>query len=148
MTYVEMTLKKGEKQPIFFKQHPWQYCFPVVLVLAVAWFFSALGASGTFVASLVFIVIPAWLAVIWWRRRTTEYAVTDKRVVIKIGIIKRETFDIRFDAIESVGVSQGITGRLLGFGNCIIKGRGASVQQMRQVVNPLKVKLTIEEIAS
>ena len=148
MSYTEKTLQKGEKQPVFFEQTPWQYYFSAALGLVIAWFFFALGMGGTSVALLMFIGIPAWLALVWTQRKNTEYAVTNKRVVIKQGIIKRETLDIRSEALESVRISQGIFGRFLNFGDCTITGRGTSDLRMRQVVNPLKVKRTIEEIAS
>ena len=52
---------------------------------------------------------------------TDEFAITNKRVIIKTGLISRKTFEMNHTKIESVNVDQGILGRILGYGtirNC------------------------------
>ena len=49
----------------------------------------------------------------WFHRWTTETDVTNFRVVHKTGFIKRRTFEMSLDKVESVDVNQSILGRLL-----------------------------------
>jgi uncharacterized membrane protein len=42
----------------------------------------------------------------WFRRWTTELAVTDRRIVYKRGFIRRHTMEMNMDKVESVDVDQ------------------------------------------
>ena len=56
----------------------------------------------------------------WFHRWTTETDVTNLRVVHKSGFIKRRTFEISLDKVESVDVTQSIMGRMLNYGDVTI----------------------------
>ncbi|MBA3961766.1 MAG: DUF4339 domain-containing protein [Chthoniobacterales bacterium] len=43
---------------------------------------------------------------------TSELVITDRRVLIKVGFVRRRTLEMFISKIESVGVSQGLFGRL------------------------------------
>jgi len=57
-------------------------------------------------------------------RRTSEFAVTNKRVLIKTGLVRRHSLETLLSKIESIGVAQSILGRILGFGTIVISGNG------------------------
>ena len=48
----------------------------------------------------------------WFHRWTTETDVTNLRVIHKTGFIKRQTFEMSLDKVESVDVNQSILGRI------------------------------------
>jgi uncharacterized membrane protein YdbT with pleckstrin-like domain len=52
-------------------------------------------------------------ATAWFHRWTTETDVTNLRVVHKTGFIKRQTFEMSLDKVESVDVNQSVLGRLM-----------------------------------
>lgn len=149
-SYVKRTLQKGESQPVFFSLTPWQFAeaafhctflsiVPVVLV----------GAFNIGLGILTFCLLQTiYLTYVHFKRNATEYAVSNKRVVIKTGILSRYTNEVRPEAIEAVTVNQGILGRMLNFGDCLIRGRGVGKLSMSYVVDPLKVKTTIEQHTS
>jgi uncharacterized membrane protein YdbT with pleckstrin-like domain len=60
------------------------------------------------------------------RYASSEFAVTDKRVVAKLGFIERESLETLLSKIEAIGVDQGILGRMLGFGTITITGTGGT----------------------
>lgn len=62
----------------------------------------------------------------WFKRWMYEFGVTNKRVCFKKGFISRTAVDLRLEAIETVGISQGIGGRLFGYGNLQLTGRGST----------------------
>lgn len=74
------------------------------------------------------------------RSRVTEMAVTNKRVILKQGLIKRKTLELRFSKIEQVSVDQGIIGRLLGYGSIKICGTGGSLEIFEQVADPMELR--------
>ena len=51
-----------------------------------------------------------------------EFAITNRRVIIKTGLISRKTFEMNLSKIESVNIDQTILGRILGYGTIIIVG--------------------------
>ncbi|MCI5047172.1 MAG: PH domain-containing protein [Aquisalinus sp.] len=55
---------------------------------------------------------------------TTEFAITDRRLLMKEGWLSRATQELSLDTIEEVEVKQGFWGRLLGFGRLHLSGSG------------------------
>jgi uncharacterized membrane protein YdbT with pleckstrin-like domain len=71
------------------------------------------------------------------RRASTEFAVTDHRVIYKRGLLARHTLEMNRARIESVDVNQSILGRVLGYGTVIVRGTGGSLEPIRHVADPL-----------
>jgi uncharacterized membrane protein YdbT with pleckstrin-like domain len=88
--------------------------------------------GGVAVAVGVLAAIPAWLA-----RWSTELVVTNKRIVAKRGLIRRDTVEMLHKKVESIAVHQSILGRLLGYGTLAIHGTGGGVEWVPQVARPL-----------
>jgi len=91
----------------------------------------------------IFITIYEWL-----RLRAIELGVTTHRVVRKTGIVSRETDELRLSAIETVDLSQSMWGRLFGFGDVRVTGRGESNMLLSRVADPVGVKRAIESAYS
>jgi uncharacterized membrane protein YdbT with pleckstrin-like domain len=79
----------------------------------------------------------------WWHRLGTEIAVTDKRIIYKVGLIARRTEEMNVSKVESVDVDQGISGRLLGYGSVSIRGTGASWEPLTRIAAPLALRNAI-----
>jgi len=73
----------------------------------------------------------------WVRYRSTELAVTNKRVIAKFGFIRRSTIELQIGKIESVQVDQGILGRIFNFGTLIIAGGGTAQAPIPGISDPL-----------
>lgn len=58
------------------------------------------------------------------RYKSTEIAVTNKRIVAKFGFIRRRTVEIAVRKIESIQVQQGLMGRMFDFGSIVMAGAG------------------------
>jgi len=80
----------------------------------------------------------------WLRLRAIELGVTTHRVVRKTGIVGRETEEVRLSAIETVDLHQTTWGRLLGYGNVQVTGRGESSLLFERLADPVGVKRSIE----
>jgi len=80
-----------------------------------------------------------WL-VAYIRIKSTELAVTNKRVIVKSGFISRRTVEINIGKVESIQVDQTILGRMLNFGTLIVSGAGTPQAPINGISNPLKFR--------
>lgn len=103
-------------------------------------------AEGALVAGLITVaaILAAlglvWLAGAWFRRWTTETDVTSLRVVHKEGFVKRSTFEMSLDKVESVDVVQSILGRIFGWGDVTVKGVSEGHKTMGMIASPLQFR--------
>jgi len=74
----------------------------------------------------------------WLICRTTELAITSKRIISKSGIFKRATMELRLDKIESIKVDQSVMGRILNFGSVTIAGTGGDATPIESIADPLE----------
>jgi uncharacterized membrane protein YdbT with pleckstrin-like domain len=89
-------------------------------------------------ASVVVAVVALVLtAKAWFHRWTTETDVTNLRVVHKTGFIKRRTFEMSLDKVESVDVNQSILGRILNYGSVTVRGVGEGAETIDTIAAPL-----------
>lgn len=124
MSYVDSTLIEGEvvvhrAQVSWWPLVPWMLLGVLLLVLVVG----------------LFILI--WVYV---KRRTTELAITNKRVIAKKGFIQRETIEMFLSKVESVHVEQSVMGRLLGYGTVILSGTGVMSSRFENISDPLEFR--------
>jgi uncharacterized membrane protein YdbT with pleckstrin-like domain len=68
---------------------------------------------------------------------TSEFAITNKRLIIKTGFISRNTFEMNLSKIESINVNQSILGRVLGYGTIVIMGTGSTREPFAAIRDPL-----------
>ena len=79
------------------------------------------------------------------QRATSEFAVTSRRVIIKVGLISRRTVELKLEKIESVGVDQTIFGRIFGYGTIVLKGTGGTNEPFRGIARPLDFRKAVNE---
>src|SRR3977135_1199814 len=143
--YIDDILQPGEKVLYSTNAH-WIFYLPAIAAWIVAIAFVVLSrmvASDTpmllclSLAAIVAIVALYWTARAWFHRWTTETDVTNLRVVHKTGFIKRRTFEMSLDKVESVDVNQSILGRLLNYGNVTVRGVGEGAETIQNIASPL-----------
>ena len=76
---------------------------------------------------------------------TSEFGVTNQRVLIKVGLIKRETFELLLNKVESFQVNQTIMGRILGYGSILISGTGGGKDVFYNIDDPLELKRQVQQ---
>src|SRR5436190_18636721 len=96
-----------------------------------------------FGSGLVALAALFWTVKGWFHRFTTETDVTNMRVVHKTGFIKRRTFEMSLDKVESVDVNQSILGRLMNYGGLTIQGVGEGTEAISTVTSPLAFRNAI-----
>ena len=102
----------------------------------VSWW-SQFGLVALGVLLLVVVIGLGFLAAAWIKVRSTEIAITNRRVIAKFGFIKRHTIEINLDKVEALKVEQGFLGRMLNYGTIFISGAGTSVAPIADIADPL-----------
>lgn len=77
------------------------------------------------------------------RRHGTEIVVTDRRVILKRGVLSRHTVEMNVSKIESIDVEQSLVARMLGYGTLLIHGTGADIEPLQRLENPLAIRSAI-----
>ena len=149
--YIDENLQPGEKVLYSTNAH-WIFFLPAVVLWAVAaalFVASGMIPAGPLVLvcwSLAAIVAIAALyktATAWFHRWTTETDVTNFRVVHKTGFVKRQTFEMSVDKVESVDVDQSILGRIFNYGNVTVLGVGEGGKTLNTIASPLAFRNAI-----
>jgi uncharacterized membrane protein YdbT with pleckstrin-like domain len=102
----------------------------------VSWW-SQFGLVLLGILTLVLVVGVIFLIWAWVRVRSTELAITSRRIIAKFGFVKRHTVEINLEKVESLKVEQGVWGRFLNFGTIFISGSGSSVAPIPNIADPL-----------
>ncbi len=121
-SYVEQVLVQGERVVHVGRPSLWSVWHLLLLGLILL---PAFGAG-----------LILWL-IAYIRIKSTELAVTTKRVIVKHGFIRRSTIEINLSKVESIQVTQSLLGRLFDFGTLVIAGTGASHAPLEGIAEPL-----------
>jgi uncharacterized membrane protein YdbT with pleckstrin-like domain len=78
------------------------------------------------------------------RKWTTEIGITSHRFVKKTGFISLRTDEIALPNIEGVKVTQGIWGRIWGYGRLRIEGTGVDAVTLPTIADPVGFRRAIE----
>jgi len=101
----------------------------------------------------LYLVFLGWLLIgiflfvsMYVEKWTTERALTNKRLVIKRGLVRRRTEEISFNRIEEVNLNQSILQRILGSGDIRVTGTGSGEIIMKNIDDPLGIQKKINEV--
>ena len=102
--------------------------------------------SGMGVFGFLFLVFAALIFVLGYLSwKATEMAVTSKRVIIKRGLLRRRTLELLHPKIESIGVEEGLIGRMFGYGTVIVRGTGGTPEPFKLVKQPLEFRKQVQQ---
>jgi uncharacterized membrane protein YdbT with pleckstrin-like domain len=146
--YIDDILQPGEKVLYSTNAH-WIFYWPAIAAWIVAILLFLLSRQTTTegivllclaASAVVAIVALYWTLKAWFHRWTTETDVTNMRVVHKTGFIKRRTFEMSLDKVESVDVNQSILGRILNYGDVTVRGVGEGAETIDTIASPLEFR--------
>lgn len=147
MKYVQRVLQPGET--VVHQAHlHWLIFLRAIgfLILAIICLIAeALYHPTEPIVATTILVVACFLALIaaesglraWIRRATTEFAITDRRVIYKTGLFSRHTLEMNRGKVESVDVEQPFTGRVFGYGTIILRGTGSTHEPIYHIADPL-----------
>lgn len=97
-----------------------------------------------FGAFLCFTLGAIFICIGLLKRKATEMAVTNKRIIVKRGIAERRTIELLLSRVESVAVEEPALGRILGYGTVIVKGTGGTPEVFEKIQQPLKFREQVQ----
>ncbi len=158
MGYVQNNLNPGER--ILYATHLhwivlWRSIFTEIIFTAGGLALIVWGAAAkhtehgeTQAAAIVGLILivfgSAILGIAVIRRNATEMAVTNKRIIIKVGFLTKRTIELFLAKVESVGVEQTLFGRMLGYGSITVRGTGGTNEPFSHVANPLEFRRQVQ----
>jgi uncharacterized membrane protein YdbT with pleckstrin-like domain len=148
MSYVEKNLVSGEtlvyRTGIHWSVLFWPVLFAILIGGAgVATFvlrrdLLILGAVLLLVAAIVLIS-----AVV--KRNATEIGVTNRRVIIKTGMLNRRSLEIMLPKVESIAINEPAMGRILGYGTVVIHGTGGTPEPFDKIAHPSEFRREVQQ---
>ena len=76
---------------------------------------------------------------------TDEFVITNKRVIVKKGLIAIRTLEMNLQKIETVNVEQSIIGRIFGYGSLTIIGTGGTKEKFLCIRKPIDFRKAFME---
>jgi uncharacterized membrane protein YdbT with pleckstrin-like domain len=86
-----------------------------------------------------------WGLVHYVELMTSEFAVTSSRLILKVGLISRYTTELLLTKVETIGVQQGLMGRMLGYGDLTVTGTGGAREVFRRVRDPIGFRNHVQQ---
>ena len=147
MSYVDNNLLPSETVLYRTRRH-W-----IVLVtpIAVGAFLLFMAISVIFNADMqgfgVLLLITAAAVVVYGflKRNSADMAATNKRIIIKTGIMTHHSLEMTFDKVESIGVDQGVLGRAFDYGDIIVRGTGGTPEIFGEIMEPMQFRRAVQD---
>ena len=147
MRYLHSVLQPGETV-LYDTKISWTTYIPglLTLIAAIVVYFALQGLvpSPAWVAQgvgLILLVVALYLLFReWFERWTTEIVITNRRIILKRGFIRRDTAEMHMDKVESVDVNQSVFGRLLNYGDVTVRGTGAGLETLHLIDAPVEFR--------
>ena len=138
-SYAADALGPAERIRYAAKRSLWGYALYFMLGAGLLFAAVTLPRMGVWIA----VPLVAAAAVVLWpflARSSTELVITDQRVIAKSGLVSRTSVEMRLEKIESVRISEGLLGRILGYGDVVLTGTGATHDPIVGIAKPLKFR--------
>jgi uncharacterized membrane protein YdbT with pleckstrin-like domain len=135
MLYAKQNLLPDEKIILFTKPHY------VVLFSMLAWLIIAIWAGFHNKVLLLICIVGCIHSLINYY--CSEYVITNQRIIMKVGFIRRKSIEIFLERLEGVSVEQSIVGRILNYGTVIVGGIGGTQNPFLYIPNPIGFRNTV-----
>lgn len=144
MSFFDKNLLPDEQIAYRTKKHFIIFLVPVAMTCFIFFF---LFSGNEYMPRLAW--IPAIAAVILWLNSwliytTSEFAITNKRILMKEGFFTRHTNETRLSAIANVSVYQTLLGQLLNYGAVNINAFGGETDSFLQIASPFEFQKQLQ----
>jgi uncharacterized membrane protein YdbT with pleckstrin-like domain len=143
VAYIDDNLLPGEEVVYQTKLHPIIFA-PAVLVVFVG-FVIAVAFSQT-IGLIVGVIGVVMGTVALIRYDSSEFAVTNRRIIAKFGALGRNSLDVQLNRVEGIDVEQSALGRLFDYGTIGVRGVGGSEDLFPGIAAPLDLRKQVEQM--
>ncbi|HKV04314.1 MAG TPA: PH domain-containing protein [Candidatus Acidoferrales bacterium] len=149
MSYVEENLIAGENLVFRTGLHWTVLVWPLLAAVVVAGggvvCLLQRDTDVMFAGAFLFVVAGIIVAFAILKRNAVEIAVTNRRVMIKTGMLSRRSLEIMLPKVESIGIDETMMGRVLGYGTVVIHGTGGTPEPFRRIAHPSEFRREVQE---
>lgn len=152
MAYPERLLNEGETVVVDLHPHWWHFAKPaaaligaiILGIVVVAFTDGDVQTALGWVAIILILGCAVWLLSSFVTWISTNFVVTDQRVIFRTGVFAKRGIEIPLDRVNTVHFNQGVLERILGAGDLLIESAGTEGQQrFTDIRNPDKVQQQI-----
>jgi uncharacterized membrane protein YdbT with pleckstrin-like domain len=148
MSYIDGNLLPGE-QVVYRTRLHWllfmtPVLFTVIVLLPIAWWL----ANGTW-SHYAWIPVAIGLLILlatYIKRQSSDFAVTNKRVMMKVGVFSTRSIELVLNKVEAIAVNQSLTGRIFGYGDIIVTGSGGTKEAFSHIQGPLAFRRAVQSV--
>ena len=139
MSYIQNNLQAGEEIKYKADIHWYIFAYPVILLLLSAFFSSA--QTGLFYYVSILLLLSGLFQLIKriLLKMGAEYVVTNKKVILKSGILNRDALELVLNKCEGIRINLSLMGRMLGFGSIVVTTGGVT-NKFDFITNPIKFR--------
>ncbi|OGR66846.1 MAG: hypothetical protein A2081_02965 [Elusimicrobia bacterium GWC2_61_19] len=144
MGYIDTNLLEGEQVLYRTKLHWMVFFWTAVWILLGL--LSAIGGNNNSsgAAFFFFIALITGISALI-NYKTAEFGITNKRVLIKVGFIRRKSLETLLAKIEGIQVDQSLFGRMLNYGTITVTGTGGTHTPFARIATPLEFRKKVQE---
>ncbi len=139
MSYIQNNLQAGEEIKYKADIHWYIFVLPAVLLLLGAFLSSAQTSFIYYIGLLLLLLGLFQLIKRVLLKMGAEYVITNKKVILKSGILSRDALELILSKCEGLRINQSIMGRILGFGSIVVTTGGAT-NTFKFIANPIKFR--------
>ena len=140
MSFVDKTLMPGESIAYRGRLHWNVYVGPLLLLALVAGLAFAIPQAYLVVAAVAAAPAAIWLLVVHVQRVSAEFAITSRRIVVKTGVLRQNSFETMLSKVEGIQVHQGILDRMFDCGTLVFSGTGGNHTEFKNIRAPLEFR--------
>ena len=137
MSYIQNNLQAGEEIKYKADIHWYIFVYPAILLLLGAFFSSAQTGFIYYIGLLLLLLGLFQLIKRVLLKMGAEYVVTNKKVILKSGILSRDALELILSKCEGLRINQSVMGRILGF---VVVTTGGATNQFNFIANPMKFR--------
>jgi uncharacterized membrane protein YdbT with pleckstrin-like domain len=148
MSYIDRNLLEGEHVVFRTRLHWLLFVWPVLLtvfgLLPVGWLlFSGSWSNFAWIPPGVGLLI---LLAAFIKRQSSDFAVTNKRVMMKVGVLTTRSIELLLSKIEAISVDQSVMGRVFGYGDIVVTGSGGTKEPFSNIQSPLAFRRAVQSV--
>ncbi len=103
--------------------------------------------SQLWAVSLIIVVMGLlWIGITWVTYYFSSITIKQKQVILRTGILVRQTVDIPLNKIETIDIRQSILGSIFRYGALVITGTGGTRHLVNYLYRPLTCRRYIEQL--
>jgi uncharacterized membrane protein YdbT with pleckstrin-like domain len=149
MSYIDSTLLAGEHVIYRTRLHWLLFTAPVLftacILAPIAWFLYNQTWSHNY-AWIPLAIGAVILLATYIKRQSSDFAVTNKRVMMKVGVFNTRSIELVLNKVEAIAVNQSLMGRIFGYGDIVVTGSGGTKESFSHIQGPLAFRRAVQSV--